>query len=365
MKRNMYLLLCKTISLIKNNRLISVVLLLVQIITILSMIFFFTTVVKSRASYVAAYTTMRTIAVNMSNGKYDTKSHDIAADIKNNGIAQIENIEFHFFDNSSTEKHPRELIAYLHPELCSEDVFGTPISQEDIKKLAKAVVPRNQNKEINPDAEEYKIGDNMKIAGSSFRVSGIRHGGYLDEIPYTTGLNVLKLSSFRVIIPPDVSQRQKEQLQQYIENTFQGIVRLPKPVSQKTISSLFFPLIASVFIGIIAILNFIFIYKYMMKKCRKDYIILRICGCSRFKSILLVFAQLVLIFSLSYLISICLLFLLKQSYSGKFIFGSISVTFQDCIIIYTSFLLIILAVIAPFALSFFRNSLISSQKFNT
>lgn len=364
MKKNMYLLFCKTISLIKSNRLIFAVLLLVQIITILSVIFFFTTVVKSRASYVAAYTTMRTIAVNMSNGKYDAKNHDIAADIKNNGIAEIENIEFHFYDNSSSEKQSRELIAYLHPELCSSDVFGTPISQEDIKVCKKVVIPRNQNKEINPAAEEYKIGDTMRIAGSSFRASGIRHGGYLDEIPYTTGLNVLKLSSFRVIVPPDVSQRQKEQLQQYFETAFHGTVRLPKPVSQKTISSLFFPLIASVFIGIIAILNFIFIYKYMMKKCRRDYIILRICGCSRFKSILLVFAQLVLIFSFSYLISICLLFLFRQSNPGRII-SDMAVTFQDFIVIYTSFILIILTIIAPFAFNFLRNSLISSQKFNT
>ncbi len=141
-------------------------------------------------------------------------------------------------------------------------------------------------------------------------------------------------------------------------------MRLPRSVSQKTISSLFFPLIASIFIGIIAILNFIFIYKYMMEKCRKDYIILRLCGCSRFKSILLVFAQLVLIFSFSYLISICLLFLFRQSNLGRVI-CDMAVTFQDCIVIYTSFVLIILTIIAPFAFSFLRNSLISSQKFNT
>lgn len=96
MKKNIYLLFCKTISLIKNNRLISAVLLLVQIITILSVTFFFTTIVKSRASYVATYTAMRTIAVNMSNGKYNAKNHDIAAKIANNGIDEIENIEFHF-----------------------------------------------------------------------------------------------------------------------------------------------------------------------------------------------------------------------------------------------------------------------------
>ncbi|WP_054750045.1 ABC transporter permease [Ruminiclostridium josui] len=364
MKKNIYLLFCKTISLIKNNRLISAVLLLVQIITILSVTFFFTTIVKSRASYVATYTAMRTIAVNMSNGKYNAKNHDIAAKIANNGIDEIENIEFHFFDKSSSEKQPRELIAYLHPELCSNDVFGTPISQEDIKKCKKVVIPSNQNKELNPSAEEYKIDDTLRIAGNSFRASGIRHGGYLDEIPYTTGLNLLYLSSFRVIIHPDVSQNQKEDLQQYFENTFQGTVRLPKPVSQKTISSLFFPLIASVFIGIIAILNFIFIYKYMMKKCRRDYIILRICGCSRFMTIFLVFAQLVLIFSFSYIISMCLFFLLRQLSLGRVI-SDITVTFQDCIIIYTCFVLIIITIIAPFALSFFRNSLISSQKFNT
>ncbi len=358
MLKKIYILIDRIVSLYKKNRLVFILFIVVQIITIFAYTFFFTTIINTRANYVSQYTSMRTIKTDLKKCKLDKQiTNNVVSIIRNNNISDIENISMFFIDNTNT----RQLVGYLYPNKFSKDVFGSPISLEDIQKGSYVVIPRNADNRYNPNVEQYSIGDNMVIINKNFKVKGIRKYYYLDEIPYTTGLKFLTLSAFDIILPDSTSDKQKEMLKKYLETNIKNIkVILPESIPEKVITSLFIPLVSSIFIGLIAIFNFTFLYKYMIEKSRKDYILLRICGCSRLKSILLLFSQMAFLFTISYFISLIVLLILKKT--NVSIFSQTSITISNCLVIYISFLSIIILAITPFLISVFKKSLIANQK---
>lgn len=358
MLKKIYLLSNRIISLYKKNHIVFILFIVVQIITILAYIFFLTTIIKTRAAYVSEYTSMRTIKSDLKNCDLDESTIDIVSIIKSNNVTSVENISMFFTDVTNS----RQFVGYLYPDRFSQDVFGNPISVNDINKCNHVFIPRNQDGRHNPNAEQYSIGDNMVIKNQTFKAIGVRKYYYLDEIPYTTGLKFLKLTAFDIIVPEDTSDSQKEQLKDYLRTYFKDIkVILPETIPEKVITSLFIPLISSIFIGLIAIFNFTFLYRYMVEKSKKDYILLRICGCSRLKSVVLLFSQMCILFTLSYIISLIILFVLKKiNIIG--VFNNTSITVIDCLLIYLSFLLIIILTLTPFLISVLKKSLIENQK---
>jgi len=354
-----YLLWQKTGTLIKRNRLVFFVFMAVQIVTIFSYIFFYSTVIKSQTDYVSNYDNMCRISVTLPELNKNT---DFTKKIINNGVAAPRQIIFYF--SASNDKNSKQLWAYLYPEKESGGISGNRITTDDINKKTLVIIPANADKGVDPDPthhESHVVGDMLNIANLTFYAKGIRYSGWLDEIPYTTGFEHFKLKGFDILVPPKLTDTEKQQIGNYCMNTLGAInVKLPEPIAQKVFTELFFPLVASIFIGIISILNFIFLYRYMIERSRRNYILLRFCGCSRNKCLALMFCQLIGLFTVSFFISTLVLVLLKVF--GGSTFASVSLSTSSNAIVYSTFLLFILIIIFPIGLRFFKKSLITEEK---
>lgn len=297
---------------------------------------------------------MRTITATMRGGKYDTS---VINKILKNGVAKPEQVVFYFA--ATNEKNPKIVCAYLDADNKGRVVSGSPITDNDVKSHAMVVVPANNQKELEPNPkyhEKHSVGDRVTIGGRKFTAVGLRSDGDYDEVPYTTAFSDFRLTGFDFLAPQGLTDTEKKQIGDYFSLSLDTAdVKLPKPMAQKLLTNLFFPLVASVFTGIIAILNFIFLYRYMIERCRKDYTIIRICGCSRAKSLLIMFSQFLLLFAASYILSVFGIAVLKLC--GVPAFKPVTLSAFGCIAVFITFVVIILPLMLPVGIKFFRESI--------
>lgn len=360
MTRFFFLLCEKTMTLIKTNLFVFLIYIMVLIVTAFSYLYFYSTVVKNRTDFVSKYESMRTISVTLQNDK--TIDSKIVDEIINNGVAKPDQVTFYF--TSSEEKTPKQLWAYLYPEKESSSVSGESITETDVNNKSAIIIPANCDKYSDPDPTHHQlheIGDKIDIGGISFYAKGVRHGGWLDEIPYTTGIESFKLTNFDVLMPAGLTDNDKKNVGAYFTSKLEATdVQLPKPIAVKVFGNLLFPLVASTFIGIIAILNSIFLFKYMIESNRHNYTILRICGCSLSKCLMLLLTQMALFFTVAYILSIAVFLILKAIVGSAMSLHSIDLL--GYLIIYLTFILIIIVIMLPTGINFIKNTVITDEK---
>ncbi|GEM_PF-4774735 len=339
----------------ENNPLIFYFLILSQIVVCVSFLFFVSTGIKTRMDYLSANSNMRTIRVIIENG-IDFKNQNIASEILNNKEVPVENITFFFEDNN--KPYPSKYYGYFYLRKINENVKGVPVGKKDIDNQNLVIVGGNENKELVPEAKTYKTGEKVRINGMSYKVIGIRSGSSLSEIPYSVGLSKLRLTKLSVLFSEEFFDKDMVRIKDYFENLFpESRVELPETVLVKTLSNLMLFLIISIFIAVISAVNFIVIYQYMLEKCRKDFIVMRICGATRGKSILVISIQMVFMFTLSFLLSLLIMLILGHTHIGNILKISI-VPFEVGLILYLMFILIILLLLCRFMFGFIKKAVV-------
>lgn len=354
MKKTIKLILQNNKSMIKNNKIVFIIFILVQIITIISYIFFFSTIVKAKNDYISNDKDIRSIKISFSEitrGKID---YNLIESLDKNNILEIENMYFTF----SALYNNTILLSYYKP-ITQANIIGSAISDNNIKNEENVIVTH-----IGSNNKKDKVGDRILINNINFTIIGQR-AAYTDifgEIPITTALNNFNIRDFTIIISPNIANNKKNEFYSLLLSKFPSAkIKMPKSSIQKTIEKLFLILLSSIFMGIISIFNFLFLYKFMIEKMIHRYIILYLCGCSRIRIITLISNQPLLIFSLCYIISLIMLEGFK-ALKIVYIFNIMSITLTSTLIIYFSFLILIIIILLPYIINLFNKTIITNQK---
>jgi len=342
-----------------NNKLSFIMFMVVQIIVSFAYIFFYTTAPQNRAKYISAKIDVRTISLDFNEeGLDDSSSDNFLNIIKKNDISDVEDITFYFADSQNNI-----YISYLKPDDQSGDISGESISQDDIYNIEPVIIAVLME-DLYPDTNPklLSIGDTIPIDNIEFVVIGTRYFRNYDEIPYSIGLKKLKLVNTDVIFPISITDKQKESLKDYFENNFSNVtVNLPTTATQATFEKLFLLILCSIFTGIISVVTFTFIFKYLIDKTKKIYTINRICGASNKYNIILIIEIFISLFTLSYIFAI-VLFQISNMYIHIKIFDNVAFKIKDGLLIYIIFILVIFILILPYAISFIKKTIKEGNK---
>ncbi|MEG0456859.1 MAG: ABC transporter permease, partial [Oscillospiraceae bacterium] len=191
-------------------------------------------------------------------------------------------------------------------------VIGEKISQKNIDNCDKVIIiNKSLEKKLNKN-----IGDKVIINDANFEIIGIENdssikGDYI-YFPYTTILS-LKIKSTDLIF---------QMKNDFFENDFsildsaikkQGIaykqIKYPE-ISSELMERFAFKMITSFVVVLLAIVNFIYLFKYYLNKRQKDYSIYSITGLSKASIAIMFTVEGIIMFILSFLLAIGLFYLL-------------------------------------------------------
>ncbi len=300
---------------------------------------------------------MRTIKTELNSPVPQNSVDNLVMKLQKNPEVAPDNIRLTFTLNSEKEKEkPRTFIAYLYPDLYKDRIVGRSISQKNIASQTPVMISGNEDLNFNPAARHFHTGDYVDLDGIKFSVIGCYNSiGESGEIPYTVGLSHFTLTELQLLLPADTTDNQKERLGDYLKSLIpNGKVTLPQPLTQKVLMNMFIPFAAAFIIGISALVNLLFIFKYMLESSQEDYFVLKICGCGNHKLFSVLFSELVLLYTLSYLAGEFLFSKLRQVFRENTLFVNSQLDASPVVIVYLVSVLLIVLVMVPYLMRYHK-----------
>lgn len=290
MRKFIKLTLNEIARLYRRNRYVFIVLMLTQTLTVFAFVFFSSTVVASRYEYSAALEALRTYTVHIDQ---NIKSEEIMKMIDHMPVNRPENARFYFTDGTNN------FISFLYPEKDGNSNVGKGhgINQTHIDGKSRVAVAGLALPDYG--VADISVGDVIVLRNEEFDVIGVRNT-QLSEIPYTTAFEYFDLLEIQIIMPPNLTSRQRDMIVSSLASDYGVRVTPPRSVMQKTLVSLLLPFIACIFIGIFSVLTFVYLQIYMMEKCRYDFSIMKLCGANARYSSLIILCMFIAIFTVSY-----------------------------------------------------------------
>lgn len=200
---------------------------------------------------------------------------------------------------------------------------------------------------VNQGFEEidnnYKVNDIITIFGKKFRVIGTildTNSGPYFEIPFNEIVEKAEIQNivFRLDHIPD--SKDISRYTKMIENYYgKGNVTGPNQLPEGRIFENFSRNISMLFISLLSILNFSFLYYYLLTKRKRQYGIYRLCGCSRVKGGALLLLEL---FALSFVLFLICSVLFHTCFTWIYSFMSVKITYSLTLIDYTETALVYL-----------------------
>ncbi len=307
------------------------VLVIVQILTCYSFVFFYTNIVDNQRKLIAGQEEMRTIHITANEGE----EFEVLEVLRNCPEVQPENVYFAFKGDEGVRYY-----AWLYPDNQGGIVTGNPIVQSDVENNEKKIVVGVLQLGEKDVLLNKSVGETVATNGTVFEVIGTRNNEE-NEIPYTTALSLMGMTSLEVFMPAGLSEFQYERLGNHLDAL--GDVQLPEAYMPQFVSRLVFPVASSILIAVFSIFTFLFLYRYLLERSLREYAILRISGCSSLRGMLTMLMECVTLFTLSYLISIVVYLGVNRHFD---VLASL--------VIYLSFIVLLLLVLLPSLYMFLR-----------
>jgi hypothetical protein len=344
-----------TVLLFRRNRAAFVIFLAVQTVVSLGFVFFFTTTFTARENYMRSRENMRTVEVDLSEPAAGSSVAGLPDKLAKNPAVSLSNIQFTFILNSEKGKErPRQFIAYRNPDEYKSRIVGAGITQRQITEKSPVIVSGNMDRMMDPKSVWHQAGDTEELDGLKLKVIGTyQTTDNYGEIPYTVGLRHFALKSMKLQVPAGATDNQKEALGQYAESLIPGCrVKVPVPLTQKVLGNMLFPYLAGLLIGVSALANLLFIFKYMLESSRQDYFVYQVCGCGRKKMAAVLSCELFSLFTLCFAAGTLLLAGLRQAYRTNSVFAGSSLQAPQVLLVYAVSLLVIALIMTPYLLRY-------------
>lgn len=189
----------------------------------------------------------------------------------------------------------------------------------------------------------YKVNDTITVFGKEFRVIGTILDASSDpyfEIPFNEIVEKTEIKNivFRLDHIPD--RKDISRYTKMIENYYgKGNVIEPNQLPEGRIFENFFRNISTLFISLLSILNFSFLYYYLLTKRKRQYSIYRLCGCSSVKGGSLLLLELIV---LSFVLFLICSIIFHTCFAWIYPFMGNEITYSLTLIDYTETALIYL-----------------------
>ncbi len=174
---------------------------------------------------------------------------------------------------------------------------------ESGKKEALAVYKFNPE---DTNISDVKIGDTYELFGEDYKIIG----STLESefiVPYSSLTDIVKLSSICMVFNKDLSSVEVKILEDDIQNILGGgNITYPDLYPTNMYVSAIGYISVFLFVMLVAIMNIVYLYSYMMNRRRHETAVLRICGCSVLKVSVIYLSENLLISLCTYVIGMLL-----------------------------------------------------------
>lgn len=129
-----------------------------------------------------------------------------------------------------------------------------------------------------------KVGDIFALDDQHYEIIGIYFFGSYHEIPYKSIENTESITAVSLVLEEAPDQKQVVDWLEYLHSKFpNAIISEPELPDLEDSARNLYEQISYIAIGLIAVLNFSYLYRYILLRRKDQYATLRICGCSNIK----------------------------------------------------------------------------------
>lgn len=231
--------------------------------------------------------------------------------------------------------------------------YGRYFTEEDFYRGARQVVLSD----ILAEGQK-KVGETFVINGVKYEIIGIDSFSLSHEIPYPSIENHEQITEIAIILAEPPNFRKLEQWREYLQRHFSdAVIGEPEKPDLRYAAENLYKSVSSIAVGLLAVLNFSYLYNFILLKRKGWYASLRICGCSRSQGTLICLAEV-------FLISTVLFALSAVVFHGAVspLFTSINENLLywmspgDYLVLFLIYLAVLVAVFMPKIISFSRRT---------
>lgn len=334
---------------IVKNKMIFILFLLVQVVTLVGLFCAINNFEQSIDEEIKIDSNYRTYQVVTNNKNYNFDSLDILI----NKFDKLEKVDF--------VKPFNDDINYCYEYLCNyNDTFiylGRGLTSEEVKNGSnKIVLPFEM-------CYDYKVGDTYSVNDKEYTIVGISLGNNF-ILPYNSIKNTDEEINILFVTNDKLNKKEKNNLFKLIDECFEDY-QIIKPINVYINYSLsnVLEMILYVLLLFLGIINLVYLYSYILEKRKKQYAILRICGCTRLKGIAIYLCEILLIALISYVFAILLFkFIVIQVIAKVDIYTTYSMQLISYLYALLIYLLITILVLFPYIKKYAYKPIADSYK---
>lgn len=332
---------------ITKNKVSSVVLLISLLVVFVSFLLFYNIIIHTTVEYIQNSYDVKTFKIYpMTNNNNEIE--ELFEKLENSKIYSTERIKLTYEFKIKDGDASIMIYSYYNPVNSKNVQTGRKINDKDIVEKSKVAI-------------SYKIGmfennSSININNSSFEIVGKRPLSGI-EIPYSTGLELLEINSIAITLPSKTSDNIKRDFGELIlEYLPEAEIILPTKLPIRVFNKLSLILLSSLIIMVFSIINFLYIFKYIIECNKRDYIILRLCGCSISYGIKIFMIQLFSIITIIYAFSIILYEILQKTLFTEYLQKN-GYSNIEYLIVYLSFVIMSILLFVPYIIKFAKMSI--------
>ena len=161
--------------------------------------------------------------------------------------------------------------------------IGNYFKEIDFQQGEHQIIINDTSNEIS-----FKTGDTYNIRKTSYKIIGIALINEYNEIPYKAldflnGINRIFIKS--EYIP---SNNQANKMMEYLNSKITNAnIEAPEKINYILSTKNVLEYSISIIVILLAMINISYLYRYILQRCKKQFAVMRICGCSKIKATLI------------------------------------------------------------------------------
>lgn len=287
-------------SFIKENKAVFTVFMLTQICTVIAFLSVFNYAMKFVDDYKQLQTECRTFTVILCNGFVSENQDNSELDASIDKFYQKHKGMISGIEASVNNGDDVIRAKYTYSD---EDVFvGRSLSEQDLSSGEKLII--KPNPAFESTESNVANSDIYELFGEKYTVIGIG----LDDrytVAYSSLNNNVPITGLSVTFNRDLNNTEFSLMIKELKDTFSvDEVKTPEPYSMNIYSQAVSYLLAFGIILVIAFMNIVYLYSYVMGKRRKESAVFRICGSNIMGIAKMYFVELVIISLAAYFVGL-------------------------------------------------------------
>ena len=215
--------------------------------------------------------------------------------------------------------------------------------------------------------EHNSVGDTYKFGNKDYKIIGLSTGKGYHRIPYKSISDKSAITTVQILLSDIPTKSQTSKWDEYLSGKFPNAKVLdPEIEKMSDTAKNLQESIKAIAIGLLAVLNFSYLYKYMLMKRQGQFAVMRICGCKKFKGTMIYLVEVMIISVAAFLISglvfnfgivkIC------RSFDREFLY---LMDVKDYLILFAIYIAVIAAVFIPTIAQFSRKKPVELYRKNS